>query len=77
MADVIPPFATLVGGFSGQYMSPFIFRYLTPGGPGEKDDAGLLRDEASMAAAIDKLIEEAGTVYTEVLDQARTDLGFG
>jgi hypothetical protein len=58
-------------------MSPFIFRYLTPGGPGEKDDAGLLRDEASMAAAVDKLIEEAGTVYTEVLDQARTDLGFG
>ncbi|MDT5196375.1 MAG: hypothetical protein QOH20_3129, partial [Mycobacterium sp.] len=39
-------------------------------------DAGLLRDEASMSAEIDKLIEEAGTVYTEVLDQARIDLGF-
>jgi len=77
MAEIIPQFATLVGGFSGQYMTPFILRYLSPGAPGEKDDAGLLRDEASMADAIDKLIEEAGTVYTEVLDQARIDLGFG
>jgi hypothetical protein len=76
MSEIIPQFATLVGGFSGQYMTPFTLRYLTPGGPGEKDDAGLLRDEASMSAEIDKLIEEAGTVYTEVLDQARIDLGF-
>jgi hypothetical protein len=37
----------------------------------------LLRDEASMAGAVDKLIDEMGTAYTEVLDQARTDLGFG
>jgi len=77
MAEIIPRFATLVGGFSGQYMTPFILRYLTPGGSGEKDDAGLLRDEASMAGAVDKLIDEMGTAYTEVLDQARTDLGFG
>jgi hypothetical protein len=76
MSEIIPQFATLVGGFSGQYMTPFTLRHLTPGGPGEKDDAGLLRDEASMSAEIDKLIEEAGTVYTEVLDQARIDLGF-
>jgi hypothetical protein len=77
MAEIIPRFATLVGGFSGQYMTPFILRYLTPGGSGEKDDAGLLRDQASMAGAVDKLIDEMGTAYTEVLDQARTDLGFG
>jgi hypothetical protein len=36
----------------------------------------MLRDEAALSGAIDKLIDEAGTVYTEVLDQARTDLGF-
>jgi hypothetical protein len=76
MGTIIPRFATLVGGFSGEHVTPFMFRYLTPGGPGEKDDEGLLRDEASMADALDKLIDEAGTVYTDVLDQARTDLGF-
>jgi len=76
MSEIIPQSATLVGGFSGQNMNPFILRYLTPGGPGEKDDAGLLRDEASMSAEIDKLVDEGGTVYTEVLDQARIDLGF-
>ena len=76
MSEILPQFATLVGGFSGQNMNPFILRYLTPGGPGEKDDAGLLRDEASMSAEIDKLVDEGGTVYTEVLDQARIDLGF-
>jgi hypothetical protein len=76
MADIVPKFATVVGDFSGQHLNPFLLRYLTPGGAGQNDDAGMLRDEAALSGAIDKLIDEAGTVYTEVLDQARTDLGF-
>jgi hypothetical protein len=77
MADIVPKFATVVGDFSGRHLNPFILRYLTPGGAGENDDAGMLRDEAAMSGAIDTLVDQAGTVYTEVLDQARTDLGFG
>jgi hypothetical protein len=76
MAEIVPRFATVVGDFSGQHLNPFILRYLTAGGAGQADDSGMLRDEAAMSDAIDKLIDEAGTVYTEVLDQARTDLGF-
>jgi hypothetical protein len=76
MAEIVPGFATVVADFSGQHLTPFILRYLTAGGAGENDDAGMLRDEAAMSGAIDKLIDAAGTVYTEVLDQARIDLGF-
>jgi hypothetical protein len=76
MAEIVPGFATVVGDFAGQHLSPFILRYLTAGGAGANDDAGMLRDEAAMSGAIDKLIDAAGTVYTEVLDQARIDLGF-
>ncbi|HEX7825655.1 MAG TPA: hypothetical protein VF477_12185 [Mycobacterium sp.] len=76
MAEIVPKFATAVADFSGQHLTPFILRYLTTGGAGESDDAGMLRDEAALSAAIDKLIDQVGTVYTEVLDQARTDLGF-
>jgi hypothetical protein len=76
MAEIVPRFATVVGDFSGQHLNPFILRYLTAGGAGENGDAGMLRDEAAMSDAIDKPIDEAGTVYTDVLDQARTDLGF-
>jgi hypothetical protein len=76
MGTIVPRFATLVGGFSGDHVTPFIFRYLTPGGPGENDDEGMLHDEASMSDAVDDLIDETGTVYSDVLEQARTDLGF-
>jgi hypothetical protein len=76
LACCSPRFATVVGDFSRQYLNPFILRYLTAGGAGQTDDAEMLRDEAAMSDAIDKLIDEAGTAYTEVLDQARTDLGF-
>jgi hypothetical protein len=76
MATIVPRFAILVAGFSGQHVNPFMVRYLTPGGAGETDDQGLVRDEASMAEALDNLIEESGTVNSDVLGQARTDLGF-
>ena len=76
MSEIVPGFATVVGSFSGQHLNPFILRYLTVGGAGENDDAGMLRDEAAISGAIDTLIDDAGTEYTKVLDQARIDLGF-
>ncbi|MCW2557008.1 MAG: hypothetical protein JWP55_972 [Mycobacterium sp.] len=51
MAEIVPKFATVVGDFSGQHLNPFILRYLTPGGAGQNDDAGMLRDEAALSAA--------------------------
>lgn len=76
MATIIERFETFVATFSGQHVTPFVFRYLTPGGPGETNNVRLLRDEASMADALDKLIETASTVYTDMLEQGRADLGF-
>ena len=76
MPTIIERFGTLLATFSGQHVTPFVFRYLTPGGAGETDNVGLQRDEASMADALDKFIETASTVYTDMLVQARADLGF-